>query len=70
MSIKIEQFRCSTEQSESIVLKVISKSTVNKFRKGEGKLFSMDVKDETGTSRMVFFNQFADKFFYFLQVSF
>lgn len=70
MSIKIGEVRCNIQQSNSIVGKIISKSTINKFRNGEGQLFSMDIEDNSGKIRMVFFNELANKFYSFIQVSF
>jgi replication factor A1 len=48
--------------------KIIQKGEIRHFRndKGEGKVTSMRIADESGEIRMNFFNQEVDRFVFFL----
>lgn len=67
MSIKISELRCQMNSIE-ITAKVNYKSNVNKFKSGNGQLFSVNLEDDSASIRMVFFNDLALKFFEKLNV--
>lgn len=67
-AINISEIRCSNDLNK-IIGKVELKSNLNKFRSGNGELFSIELNDGTGKIRMVFFNQCAQKFFDLIEVS-
>lgn len=54
-----------------IKARVISKTSIRKWnnQRGEGKLFSMDLMDESGEIRATCFNDAVDKFFEMIQVT-
>ncbi|KAG4077768.1 hypothetical protein HA402_011197 [Bradysia odoriphaga] len=54
-----------------IKARVTSKSNVREWKNanGEGKLFSIDLMDESGEIRAVCFNELCDKYFHMIQVN-
>lgn len=67
--VNISELRCSSSENTIISGKIKSKSMLNKFRKGNGCLFSIDMDDDSAKIRMVFFNDLAQKHFQSIEVS-
>lgn len=67
-TLKLNKIRCG--DTGKVVAKVKSKSKINPFRNGSGKLLSIDIEDDTSRRiRMVFFNDLASKHFDVIVVS-
>lgn len=67
--LKIAEISCSSE-NPAITGKIVRKSKINKFRFGNGELFSIGINDESSQIRMVFFNELARQHFKKIEVSY
>lgn len=65
--LKISEISCSSE-NPAITGKIVRKSNINKFRSGNGELFSIEIDDESSQIRMVFFNELAQQHFKQIEV--